>query len=577
MPDVHSGADAASNSSLLSRACDRCRQRKIRCDRTFPCAGCRSSGGTCLTTRDLAKQKRRRVLISSEYEEKIDRIEERLGRVLALAEELPGFRATPSLPLDHRGSSTMGESTPERSDADSQRWNSKATPTAVGVTDEVTVEGQTSMTAHSSFAIDFVHRLVGSGEGTSANHEIGELLCTLRQIGDAFTNRLPSSTLVRPSTPAGRELPPLNAAVQILQRAQEGMDFFFSCISWLLSPRSLSDLCLKVYFSPHSDAEFIILNLVLFNMATEIGQPGGARSEDHRTVVSLCQTNIELSLSQLPLCVDASYDMIFALLLSELLDSQANVQELCKQWLQSTADERVRDQIAFASAADEVQYLTLLTLIHRAMPRRDGAAATFSTDCITTARSALESHQAVVYELSTKASSFVLSAYVNWTILFTPFVPFIVLFCHSIETGDEKDLAQMHDFVNSIESTCQHSAAIAKHHRLFQVFYGVAVKYNELKKASTPSQDEYAHIRNEVDAQLSALGLQIQPSHGYDLSGSAQAGIPGSGYSGVDASGQPQGITGSGQGQGQQAASLEGWVSFNHHVMGLLDYNDLPF
>ncbi|KAL4969154.1 uncharacterized protein BDV14DRAFT_196468 [Aspergillus stella-maris] len=215
------------------------------------------------------------------------------------------------------------------------------------------------------------------------------------------------------------------------------------------------------------------------------------------------------------------------------------------------------------------------------MPRQIGTSATFSTDCIETARSALEAHQAVIQELSEKASSSVLFVYVNWqvslTILFTPFVPFIVLFCHSIETGDEKDLTQMQHFVTLIKSTAQHSLAIDKHHRLFQVFYGVAVKYNELKSRSssscsaTAAQDEleYTRVRSEVDAQLHALGLQFQPSAGpYELLppvGSAQTQISqsqsASGYverhAADSRSNRPHP---SGPGHGQQAAALEGWV-----------------
>lgn len=95
-------------------------------------------------------------------------------------------------------------------------------------------------------------------------------------------------------------------------------------------------------------------------------------------------------------------------------------------------------------------------------------------------------------------------------ILFTPFVPFIVIFCHTIETRDKEDLSRMYAFLKSIECACQHSNAIAKHHHLFGVLYSVALRYTELGLPSTPMEEEQLQLRSEVDAHLSSLGLQPQ-------------------------------------------------------------------
>lgn len=148
--------------------------------------------------------------------------------------------------------------------------------------------------------------------------------------------------------------------------------------------------------------------------------------------------------------------------------------------------------------------------------------------------------------------------------MFTPFIPFIVLFCHTIETGDKEDLSRMHAFIKSIECTCQHSTAIAKHYRLFQMFHGAAVCYNELKSSPSSLQEEQVQLQTEVDAHLSVIGLQ---PHVANASSHYQ---------------NPSAVTEQNQDLeeddwAQQSLSLGNWFSFNQQMMGLLDHNDLPF
>ena len=69
------------------------------------------------------------------------------------------------------------------------------------------------------------------------------------------------------------------------------------------------------------------------------------------------------------------------------------------------------------------------------------------------------------------------------TILFAPFVPFIVLFCQVIETKDRTDLSRLQAFVVSIQSrnggNGSVSEAVDRLCRLFQVLYSVASHYVE--------------------------------------------------------------------------------------------------
>ncbi|KAJ4172046.1 hypothetical protein NW754_007644 [Fusarium falciforme] len=72
------------------RACDQCRTRKVRCDKDWPCSNCRVANRACTSTGigQRPKEARQRVLISSQYERKIDQLESRLANIEQLLKTL---------------------------------------------------------------------------------------------------------------------------------------------------------------------------------------------------------------------------------------------------------------------------------------------------------------------------------------------------------------------------------------------------------------------------------------------------------------------------------------------------------
>lgn len=91
------------------------------------------------------------------------------------------------------------------------------------------------------------------------------------------------------------------------------------------------------------------------------------------------------------------------------------------------------------------------------------------------------------------------------TLLFAPFIPFIVIFCHVIETQDEADLTRLQDFVTSIQSASSVSEPAAKIQRLFQVLCRIAVGYVRFRHSTTlvgGCQDS-----SKIDGYLDALGF----------------------------------------------------------------------
>lgn len=236
----------------------------------------------------------------------------------------------------------------------------------------------------------------------------------------------------------------------------------------------------------------------------------------------------------------------------------------------------------FVIVSDDVLRLSLLTLIYRASPLPANSRSTFIPECVEAARATLQRHQDCM-DLLGKDNSFYFPSYVHWTLLFAPFIPFIVVFCQVIETQDQADLARLHSFCTSTESSVTLSEAAAKTHRLFQVLYTVALRYIEFRTCTPPADQTQAQANAELNTYLTALGFppahidnrqQQQPTS----LGPAQAG----------AFSQPLGDPGMLDGtEGQRGANtmmwmgntaqLEEWFNSNQQMMELLEEPSFTF
>ena len=158
------------------------------------------------------------------------------------------------------------------------------------------------------------------------------------------------------------------------------------------------------------------------------------------------------------------------------------------------------------------------------------------------------------------------------TVLFAPFIPFIVLFCQVIETRDQTDLARLHAFITSIQSAPSVSDAAAKMYRLFQVLYSVALRYIEIQSASPPTAQLQAQAGAELDNYLAVLGF---PSSGFDNQYQQATGFgQGNMADGMDQAGlnnmNPMMWMGN-------TAQLDDWFNSNQQMMGLLQETDFDF
>ncbi|KAL4903369.1 hypothetical protein BDW74DRAFT_186052 [Aspergillus multicolor] len=213
---------------------------------------------------------------------------------------------------------------------------------------------------------------------------------------------------------------------------------------------------------------------------------------------------------------------------------------------------------------DEVCRFSVLTLIYRAIPPQPGTG-TFVKECIEAARSALQTHKSSMGML-TEANEVMKLSYLHWCILYSPFVPFIVLFCHIIEVSSWGDLEKLEEFVASLKPYCPLSTAIFNLHRLCHVLSNVARLYVEAKaQAQTKENQNLASVGHEVNTYLTALGLA--PSEVVDTRWTGPAlGTTTSGtmdYPATQSHGPaiPQ----------AHMTQLSHWFSGNQYMMGLLE------
>ncbi|RYO86923.1 hypothetical protein DL766_005990 [Monosporascus sp. MC13-8B] len=172
----------------------------------------------------------------------------------------------------------------------------------------------------------------------------------------------------------------------------------------------------------------------------------------------------------------------------------------------STLQQQRRNEIQlyiWILKSDEVSYLSSLTLAYRALPPMGQRSRTFADECIDAARAAMLSHQETMDMNGDKALKV---GHLHWTIIYAPFIPFIVIFCLVIETSDAEDLQRLADFVKSLEVAKDVSASVGKLHHLCQVLYNVALLYVEAK-GQQPADQDMVPVGNEFDMYLSQLGF----------------------------------------------------------------------
>ncbi|KAK3364500.1 hypothetical protein B0T25DRAFT_67577 [Lasiosphaeria hispida] len=328
--------------NVARRACNQCRLRKIRCDKDVPCSNCKTADRPCSTTGagQRPKEARQRVLISTQYERKIDQFESRLAGIEGMLRDLTVSLAgrNPSVPASTAATAPSDHNSP--SGSASRTSNTTGTPSSItrdGVSRHIedrdgdfsddenldsAFEGNSSMAAQTVFASDFLQSAV-TRDGEH-NPDMESALSSLHQIV-ALQNRPTSHEShfenVQPLPKGGfRDLPmpPLQLVVSLLRELKESPPVSFTLMCSVVMSDKYNERCRRVYFATEdfSLTSFAIVNSGLYFLFQEKAWSAeGARKVELRGYQDMCRDNLETALANLPMLMPERRESVDVLLM----------------------------------------------------------------------------------------------------------------------------------------------------------------------------------------------------------------------------------------------------------------------
>ncbi|KAK4157365.1 hypothetical protein C8A00DRAFT_40210 [Chaetomidium leptoderma] len=321
--DLNDGDGAA------RRACDQCRLRKIRCDKDSPCANCKTGNRACSSTGagQRPREARQRVLISTQYERKIDHFESRLANIENMLRDLAVSinSRSPSVSVTEGGPTGPGPapdptgSSPVVGDSTDMLYGDEDDDDA-----DSAFEGDSSMSAQTVFASEFLENTVTRTLPPNLDADMQSALSSLQQI--ASMQHRPSAhesrfVNAKPLPKGGiRELPmpPAHVVVATLRELKEVPLASFATICTVIAAENFADRCSKVYFATedYSLITWGIVNAVLyFLLQDKASLADEAQRAQLLEYQSLCRDNLETALTNLPLLLPVRKDTIELLLL----------------------------------------------------------------------------------------------------------------------------------------------------------------------------------------------------------------------------------------------------------------------
>ncbi|KAI0881294.1 uncharacterized protein GGS22DRAFT_192382 [Annulohypoxylon maeteangense] len=618
---VHTDERPKGRLAIARRSCDQCRTRKVGCDRGSPCSNCSAARLNCThsAVASNATAPRQRVLISAQYEKKIDDIAEGIDGIKLF---LQGLNLAPDAKQ------------PEASSTRQLNQIDSAKPLIEHRS--ICASGSNSLWDHSVHIIDFVKAVVEdrcSGESEDESNGVLSSLKKLVQIleGPIATKDLSFQQAKVAAYQAGPPMPPLEAVVSVLRWAKDHQDYTrLVWVSHILPLEKFAEICRKVYFAidDYSEVDFIIANAYLSYIFAEHVVVSGL--QDYREYCRLCQENLRTASSRLPLLLPASMEAIAALTLGAFYaieNSKATIawrfistaSDLCQRlgyhrlprkgadpsiqtaqerlfWtvykferglslrhgrpssirdaeitlptnpneLRSTKvariqgkvydelyspvglsrpdDERsrmakilateLRDLISMARAeildidnqprgseadpmrivylqCDIVCQSSLLALILRAITTARGSLSSISDECVTVARETLDiHHECMTAVRSCKTDPFMVTKYINWAVLHTPFMPFSILFTRAVQLSDFADLVRLDRFATSMKPETPPDS-ITHPYRLYELLCQAARLYVESNTSSADMSITNALSDPLGEFDFTSFGMEV--------------------------------------------------------------------
>ncbi|KAF9641547.1 putative c6 transcription factor protein [Lasiodiplodia theobromae] len=309
-------SNGAQRNSFLSRACENCRLRKIRCDKAIPCASCKTLGIACQAAARTTEH-RPRVVISSQYEKQIELIQQRLASIERSVKDI-------SLSSSSRGVTPAARSSPGNDQNSNPRTNLSASTHGSPSTPIAAYEGDSSFGTQTLQAGEAADRTVARVLGGQSTAEVRSALSSLRdslETHDSNT-RVHEAYLSLSAPRAGPPeltLPPVEFVVAIVRRIKVHPPFSLVGYCWR-DLQQLEKLCQKIYFPSDSvptGSQTLMHGILFFTLRDYITENDTALSNwDLAAYAELCEHNFYQCLERYESLVVPTLENIQSLLLA---------------------------------------------------------------------------------------------------------------------------------------------------------------------------------------------------------------------------------------------------------------------
>ncbi|KAH7205588.1 fungal-specific transcription factor domain-containing protein, partial [Fusarium oxysporum] len=550
--------------------CNQCRQRKIRCDRVKPCHQCsdRSIQCTYPTTITARPKRKRNPATTEQFYRKIDEILDKIDRINLAIGNTPLSSVSVSQSPDNTFSLPL---------------HNAQTSSESGLEDD------DHLAAQATFATNYL-------QFTIENHlpkvpaEVKSSLDALKRIvgrpDDQTVNPQPVFSRIGVSRDDLR-LPPIWLGMLAIQKVKDIPSLDLSCLLEFNDVSHFIDYFLNGYSEKASLTDLVILHCGLYDIFIHYGhvETDLALKEELFAALSLCRTNLDTMLANLPFNLPCNIHTTRALLMTACYylneckmslawNHIAAAAQMCfKLGLHTDLSFSPGSQDARSSRARLFWFIYMLDKILslrlnrpfviddrnvsarldciemisgnrlcRIIPKwikismmhgkvyhdiysakallelqdvREARARSLANELETLFHSTdpvecLEQQRACLAQLE-GVSPFSLDIYTQWAIIGWPFVPFVVMFCNTIETRDSTRLAELLSVIEPLK-TIQSilPTTYKKQLRLLMVMYDVASKY--LGSRSDMAQTMGFPLDIPFNLLFSQVGMSV-PSH----------------------------------------------------------------
>ncbi|OGM48383.1 hypothetical protein ABOM_003361 [Aspergillus bombycis] len=312
--------------SVIPRACEGCKIRKVRCDRSAPCSNCQASGIAC----EQASPKPRpecRPRPERDLQGQIRRLEERLA---SLEQQLTTQR---SISEHHRD--TVPDEFPTGSE------QAVPQPSCVAPV----YEGISSFTSQSILASN-VAQTTANSEGAGEHSDLKSSLDHLKTLLQTPTRSSFETEYRMSRVPAARSLPtmdhllPLDLIIAILQEIKINRPIFL-CSYVITDPDLVERFCQRVYFptEPISTAHLAGMHGILLTLLKEFTILRNSLSQkfDLKTHISMCEHNFNTLVESYDVLAVPSFESIFALIMGFIKAQDEAKPLLCCTFISAAA------------------------------------------------------------------------------------------------------------------------------------------------------------------------------------------------------------------------------------------------